>query len=131
MIPVFVSVTVTLTLAVAAPDESVTVPSKVALTACPETEAENPKSIAPNSTAIVKHQNLIRPQAASDLDWAQAEAEDWPGIPGKEEPNKFFMASHPTRFEITPDQLLSRKPLKAWNWFHTLTDRKPHVKGES
>ena len=96
MIPVFVSVTVTLTLAAAAPDESVTVQSKVALTACPETEAETPNNIAPNSTAIVKHEDLMRPQAASDLDCPQAETEDWPDIPGKEEPNKFFMTSHPT-----------------------------------
>ena len=45
--PVFVSVTVIFTLAAGAPDESVTVPSKVAFTACPLTGAENAKSIAP------------------------------------------------------------------------------------
>jgi hypothetical protein len=53
LIPVFVSVTVTFVLATEAPDESVTVPSKVALTACPMTGAESAKSSVPRITTIL------------------------------------------------------------------------------
>jgi hypothetical protein len=39
------------------------------------------------------------------------------------------MTPPPTRFEITPDPY--EEAIKAWNWFHTLTEEKPAVKSES
>ena len=58
----------TFTLATAAPDESVTVPSKVALTACPMTGADNPKNIVPSSTAMLSHHTLTRPAVTGATD---------------------------------------------------------------
>src|ERR1700732_162519 len=50
------------TLATAAPEESVTVPSKVAFTACPITGAEYAKRIAPSSKPMLTQRRLIRPR---------------------------------------------------------------------
>ena len=51
--PVFVSVIVTLAFPTAAPDESVTAPSKVAFTAWPMTCAEHARSTNASATAAV------------------------------------------------------------------------------
>src|ERR1700741_4647382 len=56
LIPVFVSVMVPLALATAPPHESVTVPSKVAFTACPTTWAENSRRTIPSNRArLTRH----------------------------------------------------------------------------
>src|SRR6202030_2985549 len=123
---------VILTLATAAPDESVTVPSKVALTACPMTGAENPRSIVPSNTAMLRRHNLTRPAVAGSANSSLVIACDLFQlyIRRKDEPNSFFMASHPTRFEKTPAPI-QRKTRYLWNWFHTLSERRPPVKSES
>src|SRR2546430_6540998 len=97
---------VTFTLATAAPLESVTVPSKVAFTACPMTGAEYPRSMVPSSTAMLKCHRLIRAVRAGPPDrWALI-AED---LSPRDEPRKdqldSFLDRKSTRLNSSHSQI--------------------------
>jgi hypothetical protein len=96
---VFVSVMVIFTLATAAPDESVTAPTKVAFTACPDVRAENPTRLSP--TTRITRRALI---------------ED------RDTPSSLLITFHPhslrSHFRTTT----------VWNWFHKLNEQTAHVK---
>src|SRR2546430_5481057 len=94
---------VTFTLATAAPLESVTVPSKVAFTACPMSGAEYPRSMVPSSTAVLKCHRLSRAVPAGPGDPWGFFAQDFSPLdkPRKGPLGGFFMTSHPTRFRRT------------------------------
>src|ERR1700730_17953366 len=92
---------VILTLATAAPDESVTVPSKVAFTACPMRGAENARSIVPSNRPVSTMRRLIRRPAAAGtenvLRFFTVELRPL-NIPAMKERERFFI-THPTHFE--------------------------------
>src|SRR5260370_2933731 len=102
----FISVAVPFAPATAAPDESLTVPSNVALTACPMTGAEKPRSIVPSTTAMLNHHSLTSPLVAARESFMLC-------IHGKNEPNSFFMTSpHSIRKTPAPVQTKTTKPLE-------------------
>ncbi len=81
---------------------------------------------------MLQFQRLIRAVTACPVDrWAFVAEDLSPrDNPRRDHLDSFFMTSHPTRFEKTSHQI-QKEPKKAWNWFHTLTERKPAVKSES
>src|SRR5947207_823475 len=108
---------------------SLIVPTRVALTACPMTGEDNPNSIAPSRTATPSCHNLNRAVVAGAANSSVRIVRDlfWLQIQEKDEDNldSFFMTS--PQFE----RLQPRLAEDTWNWFHTLTDRKRHVKPDS
>src|ERR1700674_5787116 len=93
---------------------------------------ETPRRIVPSSTAMLRRHSLTRPAVAGTaissvfIAWDLFQVR----IQGEDEPNSFFMASHPTRFQKN-SRPETKGPTKAWNWFHTLAERKLSVKSES
>lgn len=113
--PVFVSVTVTLTLPTAAPDESVTAPSKVAFTAWPRTCAEHAKRTNRIVTAALISPNLTK-RPADARSHSELSFSDFRGLTPKKDMLKRLLMTLP---HSARKLVFFKKP--AWNWFQTIT----------